>query len=406
MLQIIDVKKEFNKLNLLSFFQKQIIHEIRNREEKNIQYTNCFKSAFNSLIEKNYDEAKKMCKPLKKSLKWLLYSEFEYYRKVFNKKLLAVENISLVFGFSPRKYDKFLKCVNEKLPKNRFSQQSYNDFLNFKNHEKYYKTLPIKNIAVCANMSAGKSTFVNALLGRDVLPARSEATTAKITSVYDNDNSESLLGFIEENNKIEHHCLDTNLSIINGWNEEPNINRIYLQGDLDGIGNNGIIAAVHDTPGTNYSGDNTHHDITLKFLTSNKFEALIYVANATQLCTTDEEILLKEIYKKVVNKNEIPVIFILNKSDCLDSEKENITDIIERYRIYLEEIGFKNPVLFPLSSKVARILKMVRNGLYENLTGKEKKELKVIQSVFSDLNSTGLPEVEKYIEKIIGGNND
>ena len=49
---------------------------------------------------------------------------------------------------------------------------------------------------------------------------------------------------------------------------------------------------------------------------------------------------------------------------------------------------------------------MVRNGLYENLTGKEKKELKVIQSVFSDLNSTGLPEVEKYIEKIIGGNND
>ena len=403
MLQIIDVKKEFNKLNSLSFFQKQIIHELRNREEKNIQYTNCFKSAFNSLIEKNYDEAKKMCKPLKKSLKWLLYSEFEYYRKVFNKKLLAVENISLVFGFSPRKYDKFLKCVNEKLPKNRFSQQSYNDFLNFKNHEKYYKTLPIKNIAVCANMSAGKSTFVNALLGRDVLPARSEATTAKITSVYDNDNSESLLGFIEENNKIEHHCLDTNLSIINGWNEDPNINRIYLQGDLDGIGNNGIIAAVHDTPGTNYSGDNTHHDITLKFLTSNKFEALIYVANATQLCTTDEEILLKEIYKKVVNKNEIPVIFILNKSDCLDSEKENI---IERYRIYLEEIGFKNPVLFPLSSKAARILKMVRNGLYENLTGKEKKELKVIQTVFSDLNSTGLPEVEKYIEKLIGGNND
>ena len=37
-------------------------------------------------------------------------------------------------------------------------------------------------------MGAGKSTFINALLGCDVLPARNEATTAKITSVYDRDN--------------------------------------------------------------------------------------------------------------------------------------------------------------------------------------------------------------------------
>ena len=43
---------------------------------------------------------------------------------------------------------------------------------------------------------------------------------------------------------------------------------------------------------------------------------------------------------------------------------------------------------------------MVKNGFSENLTGKEKKELKIIQTLFPDLNSTGLPEVEKYIEKI------
>ena len=255
-------------------------------------------------------------------------------------------------------------------------------------------------------MSAGKSTFVNALLGRDVLPARSEATTAKITSVYDNDNSNSLIGFVDVNGKIIDRCLDTNLSIINGWNDDSNVSRIYLQGNLDGIGNNGIIAALHDTPGTNYSGDNTHHDITLKFLTSNKFDALIYVANATQLCTTDESIMLKEIYKNVVDKNKTPVIFVLNKADCLDPEKEDVTEIIERYRNYLEKIGFNNAMVYPLSSKSARILKMVRNDLSENLTGKEKKELRTIQALFPDLDSTGLPEVEKYIEKIIGGKND
>ena len=61
----IDEQMEFNKLNLLSFFQNQIIHERRNREKKNLQYTNFFKSAFNYLIASNYDEAKKSCKSLK-----------------------------------------------------------------------------------------------------------------------------------------------------------------------------------------------------------------------------------------------------------------------------------------------------------------------------------------------------
>lgn len=402
-----DEQFEFNKLNFLCFFQNQIIHERRNREKKNIQYTNYFNSAFNSLIDKNFNDAKIACKALKKrSLKWLLYSEYGFYCKVFHKKLPEIEKISLVFGFSPKHYDKFLKEIKEKLPKNRFAEQSYNIFQTFKNQEESYKTFPIKNIAVCATMSAGKSTFVNALLGRDVLPARSEATTAKITSVYDKDTSKYLLGFVEENNKLEHHCIDTNLSIINSWNDNSDVNRIYLQGDLDGIGNNGIIAAVHDTPGTNYSGNKSHHDITLSFLASNKFDALIYVANATQLCTTDESYMLKEIYKKIIKKSSIPLIFILNKADCLDSEKEDISDIIDRYRNYLNEIGFKEIVIFPLSSKAARILKMVKNGFSENLTGKEKKELKIIQTLFPDLNSTGLPEVEKYIGKIIGGNND
>ena len=215
-----------------------------------------------------------------------------------------------------------------------------------------------------------------------------------------------LIGFVEVNGKIVDRCLDTNLSIINGWNDDSNVSRIYLQGNLDGIGNNGIIAALHDTPGTNYSGDNTHHDITLKFLTSNKFDALIYVANTTQLCTTDEKFMLKEIYEKILQKTSMPMIFILNKVDCLDSEKENISDIIERYRSYLDEIGFKNAVIFPISSKAARILKMIKNNMSEKLTGKEKKELKNIQILFPDLISTGLPEVEKYIEKIIGGKND
>ncbi len=403
---MIDEQLEFRKLNVIHFFENQIIREKRDRQKKNTEYTKKFNDVLKYLLQQNYVEGKKTCKTLKKCLKWLLFFELQYYCSVLEYIFPSDENLAFVFNFSVKHIEKFKQNVQKKLPVNSFIEKTYKNFIDFKEQEEKYKTLSKKNIAVCATMSAGKSTFVNALLGRDVLPARSEATTVKITSVYDNDNSNSLIGFVDVNGKIVDRCLDTNLSIINGWNDDSNVSRIYLQGNLDGIGNNGIIAALHDTPGTNYSGDNTHHDITLKFLTSNKFDALIYVANTTQLCTTDESIMLKEIYKNVVDKNKTPVIFVLNKADCLDPEKEDVTEIIERYRNYLEEIGFNNAMVYPLSSKSARILKMVRNDLSENLTGKEKKELRTIQALFPDLDSTGLPEVEKYIEKIIGGNND
>lgn len=403
---MIDEQLEFRKLNVIHFFENQIIREKRDRQKKNTEYTKKFNDVLKYLLEQNYVEAKKTCKTLKKCLKWLLLLELQYYCSVLEYIFPSDENLAFVFNFSVKHIEKFKQNVQKKLPVNSFIEKTYKNFIDFKEQEEKYKTLSKKNIAVCATMSAGKSTFVNALLGRDVLPVRSEATTSKITSVYDNDNSNSLIGFVDVNGKIVDRCLDTNLSIINGWNDDSNVSRIYLQGNLDGIGNNGIIAALHDTPGTNYSGDNTHHDITLKFLTSNKFDALIYVANTTQLCTTDESIMLEEIYKNVVDKNKTPVIFVLNKADCLDPEKEDVTEIIERYRNYLEEIGFNNAMVYPLSSKSARILKMVRNDLSENLTGKEKKELRTIQALFPDLDSTGLPEVEKYIEKIIGGKND
>lgn len=380
----VDEQFEFNKLNFLWFFQNQIIHDKKNREKKNIQYTDCFKSAFNALVNKNYIEAKTACKSLrKKSLQWLLYFEFEFYCNVFKERIPSKDNIASVFGFSPKRYENFIQKVTVKLPKNRFAEQSYNEFLNFKTKEDSYKRFPVKNIAICATMSAGKSTFVNALLGKDVLPARNEGTTAKITSVYDKDGSKNLIGFVEKNSNIENLCLNANLSTINSWNNDAETNRIFLQGDLDGIGNKGLIVAVHDTPGTNNSGDKNHHKITMDFLTSQKLDALIFVANATQLKTTDEHALLKEIFEKVVKQNNLPVIFVLNKADELDSEKENISEIITEYGKYLSEIGFEIPKVFPVSSKAARILKMAMKDFGDKFTESECDAFPSIVKKFS-----------------------
>ncbi|HBB13434.1 MAG TPA: hypothetical protein DCZ76_04070 [Treponema sp.] len=389
----IDEQFEFRKLNALYFFQKQIIREKRNREKKNILYTNYFQAAFNYLVKQDYSKARESCKSLKKScFKWLLYLEFEYYCSVFNISLPSDEDIALSFGINTKRLKKFIKKVQEKLPTNRFVEKSYNEFIEFKNQEENYKKLPIKNIAVCATMSAGKSTFVNALLGLDVLPARNEATTAKITSVYDKDKAKTLLGFVNKNKKIEEECLDANLSIIDGWNGSSKVTRIFLQGDLDGIGNNGIIVAMHDTPGTNNSGDEAHHNVTMSFLTSQKLDALIFVANATQLETTDEYTLLKEIFDKVVKPNNLPVIFVMNKADCIDTEKESLEIIISNYKKYLTEIGFPPPKVFTVSSKAARLLKMVLSGKETNFS---EAECDIFPSI-----------VKKFTKRLVFDNSD
>ena len=84
----VDEQFEFNKLNCICFFQNKIIHDRKNREKKNIQYTDCFNSAFNALVNKNYDEAKIACKSLRKRcLQWLLYFEYEFYCNVFKERI-------------------------------------------------------------------------------------------------------------------------------------------------------------------------------------------------------------------------------------------------------------------------------------------------------------------------------
>ena len=129
-----------------------------------------------------------------------------------------------------------------------------------------YETLPVFHIAVTATMSAGKSTFVNALLGNEIFPESNTACTAKITSVYDNDLYNRVTGIALHNGKLKN--ISNNLTNVDlaEWNGNADFDRIILEGNLDNITNSKKIVAVHDTPGTNFSGDQAHHDITFDFL--------------------------------------------------------------------------------------------------------------------------------------------
>lgn len=305
---------------------------------------------------------------------------------------VASGNFWTCFDYSDKKKTQiWSKITDLSQIKNQKLKSTFYDVLNFISATKKYQNQKIFDIAVCATMSAGKSTFVNAMLGNDYLPARNEATTAKITSVYDNDSQQKMIGFAGDKDK--ENILDISDDLqrenIDEWNSEPEVEHIYLQSDLDSISSGAVICAVHDTPGTNNSADSNHQKITMDFLESQKLDMIIFVSNATQLKTTDEKKLLGEIYEKVVSKKNIPVLFILNKADELDSEKEDFSAILENYRKYIEEIGYKNCEILPVSAKAARLFKMALKGKGEKLTRKEQVEFDIFYETFSELSFDG-----------------
>lgn len=369
----------------------------------------------------------------------LLLSQVIYILKLLE--ITLEDPLSMVqekLNFSNKQFSRIKECVdNPACIKDKNLLSYYKPYLSFLDSLATYNSLPIVNVGVCAIMSAGKSSFINALLGYDYLPVRNEATTAHITSVYDNDNSQKLIGFTKHNNELKNIGNNLLEKDVNSWNADTDVSHIYLQGDLDNISNKGLIVSVHDTPGTNNSIDDSHHQITMDFLKTNKVNLLIFVADTTHLSTNDEQSLLKEIYETVISKQKIKPIFVLNKADCIDNEKESLEIIIENYRTFLSNIGFLDAKILPVSAKAARLFKMAikgkgdkftesENDVFPSLLRKFNKRLFLdtrenielnnssitldgetyeLNEIYTALIHTGIKKVEEEIEKTLRGEN-
>lgn len=236
---------------------------------------------------------------------------------------------------------------------------------------KKYESLPIFNIAVIATMSSGKSTFVNALLGNEIFPEANAACTAKITSVYDNDSFKRIAGLAIKEGKIIEAANDLGNDDLIKWNADENIDRIIIEGNLDNITNNKKIVAVHDTPGTNFSGDETHKKITINFLENSNLEIILCLLNAEHLATNDEAIVLKELQQIRKKSEKLKIIFIINKIDVFDNEKESLIKTVEKIKYNLSKYDFNNYDVIPISAKAARLFKMALTGKSNRFTENE-----------------------------------
>jgi len=233
-------------------------------------------------------------------------------------------------------------------------------------------------IGVIATMSSGKSTLINALLGRELMPAKNESCTATIAQIKNIDNFDGFMGtcFDSEGNVIvPEQSLTYDDMVV--FNEREDISLIKIEGDIPNIKSHKMNLVLVDTPGPNSSLNQAHRDHTYRVIKNDSKPMVLYVLNGTQLHTDDDNALLSTVAEQMRvggKQSKDRFIFAVNKVDCFDPEKgENLEDTLSNVEMYLRDHGIPNPNIYPISAELAKVIRMEKKGL--KLTRSQRKTL-------------------------------
>lgn len=205
---------------------------------------------------------------------------------------------------------------------------------------------------VTATMSAGKSTFINALVGEEISQTQNMACTAKVHSVLSKPFDDGMLG--EYDSVI---TIDADLKTLMDDNEKNKRSELWASAYFKGaLG--GTRFVIRDSPGVNFSGNSEHQAITDRVIASRKYQLILCLLNYTQLHTNDMSDHLKYL-KEYTNKKSI--IFVLNKVDAADLQDDILKDIDELHS-ELVKFGFEEPIICPVSSYAAYMARKVKAG--------------------------------------------
>jgi hypothetical protein len=267
---------------------------------------------------------------------------------------------------------------------------------------------PEFEVNVLATMSAGKSTVINAMIGKELMPSKNEACTATIAKIYDHDDMKE---FEARRLGCDEQILDewklVSLDLISNWNDDPDTLTIEIKGNIPAINEReGVRLVLIDTPGPNNSRDDTHRRATLRAIKSKQPSMVLYVLNATQLSTDDDKNLLHLIKDAMADggrEAQDRFIFIANKIDNFDPEKgESVANALNNVREYLQRNGILNPIVIPASAELTKLIRMSEFQGRDTLSRKQKGSLNTFVELFFEEDEMNmLTHVKKDIDSSI-----
>lgn len=224
--------------------------------------------------------------------------------------------------------------------------------LNF-SMNKVYPTL------VVSTMSSGKSTLINALVGSDLLPSMNRACTARAVAILDNDMKPQFeIHAVDKDGNYSRIDKATKRAVVD-FNKSNDVSEMIIEGEIKGIRNSKKSLLLIDTPGINNSMDLSHEAATKKVLEDYPEGLILYVINAQQIGTYDDSYFMSLVAKKLKDNDKFKILFVINKMDLIDPQKENPDELVKNCKKYIEDKGIQNPVILPVSASSALLFKKV-----------------------------------------------
>lgn len=233
-------------------------------------------------------------------------------------------------------------------------------------------------VVVLGEFKRGKSTFINALIGSDLLPTDVLPETATINALIYNEKSE--LEIIMQDGSVEHGQVERSFlerfSAKNQTEEYSKIKYLKIGYPFKLLNNNVVIV---DTPGVSDLNEQ-RCDVTYNFIP--KANAVLFLLDANSPLKKSE---IDFIEEKLLAQGIDNIIFLVNKYDNIDDEEDE--DFWENLQVHMlkvfseSEYPLKALNMYPLSAKMAL------RGVLEN------------KQAFID--ASGITEIKSALQKTV-----
>jgi GTPase SAR1 family protein len=234
------------------------------------------------------------------------------------------------------------------------------------------------SVGLCGEVSVGKTTILNSILGHYLGQIRMKRTTYlpfcfEHEPYYDNSQLNDIKGDIEKKN--ENKDEDTMVYPVRfNW---INVNNV-------------VNFSVTDFPGFNDGKEENNKMENILFDNLHKLDYIIYIIDSTKcLNSKSERELLEKLFNKIYesisfNHKFHDVIILFNK---YDEEDEEIDEMIEEATLFMQEKWqsiFRDLDMHLLMFKISGRKMMVREILKNNVNGMETIPTTIIRKILSE----------------------
>lgn len=307
--------------------------------------------------------------------------DFDDFKEAFEQakkeRFITVTDLEFIEGKSDEDINEKIVAIFKEL------QASNIDDFKDRRLEKAFENVnnSIFPINVIATMSSGKSTLINALLGKKLMPYKNEACTATITEILDTDEEQFRAVVYNADNEPIEEVPNLTFDIMSRLNDDENVHHISAEGNIPFLDTQATALKLIDTPGPNNARNQEHKNTTYRAINSDSNNLILYVLNGTQLSTNDDASLLNFVAEQMKSGGKQVrdrFLFVVNKMDAFNPEEESIESVIVAIKNYLAGYGIEDPQIFPCSAYTAlNIRTELGNVDIDNLTREQMKKLPI-----------------------------